>query len=154
MKAALARFAVLFTTTTFLSFGGTVLTLTCIPSSEAGACVPGLSSQILIDIADAGGTNVDLTFTNNGPVVSAISDIYFHTITSDQFSWMENHAEGIGVNFSDPTTDTAGSNLPRGNSLVPQFETSWHLHNEPGIEDAIDVGETLTVRAPGSFNEL
>src|SRR5687768_3094553 len=120
MKAALARFAVLFTTTTFLSFGGTILTLTCIPSGEAGACVPGLSSQILIDIADAGGTNVDLTFQNNGPITGAISDIYFDTTTANQFSWMENHVEGPGVNFQDPTTDNAGSNFARSNSLVPQ----------------------------------
>lgn len=109
-----------------------------------------LGNQLIMEVTEGGADNVLFTFTNNGPLESSITRVYFDDAPSNLLASIDIGAESPGVNFSlnanpsnladaevDPhrffATDSA-------NSVVPRFNN--------GINHSAEVpGEFLTISA-------
>lgn len=103
-------------------------------------------AQMLVNISDAGGNNVLLTFTNTGPYASSLTDIYFDD--ADLFSAI------TAINDSDPgvsfSLNAAPPDLPGGNNLATPFITSAGLSmdSDPPVQpNGVNPGESLGVIA-------
>lgn len=75
------------------------------------------AGQYLVDVT-AAGAQVQFIFTNSGPAASSIADIYFD---DGSLLGIANIINGPGVSFSQGASP---ANLPGGNAIFPQFETT------------------------------
>jgi len=90
----------------------------CIPPYTNPLNVPIGEAQLFVDVSDPGGNQVLFTFTNIGPHPSSITDVYFDDGGLLGIASINN---GPGVMFSQGATPPE---LPRGNNLIPKFETT------------------------------
>ena len=110
-------------------------------SGDPGAIAAQFSVEVTDDFEDKVGEQVLFTFRNNGPLPSIIADIYF-----DDGALVEiaNIINSSGVNFFDPANP---ANLPGGENVVPEFETSgdFSADFEKGAGNGVDPGESVGI---------
>jgi hypothetical protein len=103
-----------------------------------GTCVASAPSQLTVDVtASTIGVNnaVSFVFGNQGSVQSNIEQIFFDS-TPTLFNYgIFATAESAGVDFGNLV---AGGNLPRGNTLTPNFNTDVSITKKGGKENGID----------------
>lgn len=73
---------------------------------------PAVAGQMTVDITDAGGGQVLFTFSNAGPLASAIEQINFDDSASNLLGAFVSLSPSMGVNFAEDL-----ANLPQGNSI-------------------------------------
>lgn len=102
-----------------------------------------VSSQLSVDVTDAGGGYVDFTFYNNVGTASSICDIYFDDGTLLGISSITD--SGAGVAFDDPANP---ADLSGGNAV--NFETTQSFSadsNAPVSPNGVDsASEWVTIR--------
>jgi hypothetical protein len=114
----------------------------CISNNIGGDCTIG-EAQLLIDVTDPGGGQVEFTLTNLGPDASSISDVYF-----DDGSLL-----GIATIMNTPTMvefslGATPPNLPSANNASPPFVTSsgFSTDSDPPVEPlGVNPGEMLAI---------
>lgn len=79
---------------------------------------PDVSGQLKVTVSDAGPGKVDFKFTNEGPVQSSITGIYFD---DGSLLGISDVTSSAGVSFSQ---GGAPPNLPGGNLASPAFQTT------------------------------
>jgi hypothetical protein len=121
-------------------FGYTV-NFYCISDVDGGIAAVG--NQLTVDISDPGNGQVLFTFSNTGPIDSTITEIYFDDGTLLGISSL---IENLGVDFV--AEEGKPSNLPGGNNIDPDFETTQFFLAEavpPPAHTGIDPGESLGI---------
>lgn len=88
----------------------------CISNNSTANCDLG-ESQLFVDVTDAGSNQVLFMFTNSGPDLSSITDIYFDDGTLLGIASIDNSS--FGVSFSQGASPR---NLPSGNAI--DFKTT------------------------------
>lgn len=138
--AALALCAVAPARAELVSFG-----FHCISSGVSAACATG-QSQFVLDVTDvfsgSSAGQVLFTFRNTGPAASSITDLYFDDGTLLGIAAVRNSA---GTNFSQ---GAAPGNLPGGNSMTPQFQTTAGFSadsNPPTQPNGANPGEQIAI---------
>jgi hypothetical protein len=89
----------------------------CLTNNLAGDCAIG-EAQLSVDVTDQGGGVVRFTFSNSGPAISGISEIYFD---DGSLLALASVIDGPGVNFE---PDASPPNLPGGQNAVPPFQVT------------------------------
>jgi len=87
--------------------------------------------------------HLSFIFLNLGPIASSICDVYFDSGPLQSISSIFD--SGAGVSFDDPATP---GDLPGGNSITPQFDTSTGLSadsNSPVSANGVGLGEWLVI---------
>lgn len=114
-----------------------VYTFGCITNNNAGNCSAG-QAQLAMDVSSFGG-GVRFTFSNTGAVASSVEQVFFDDgVLAGAAVTIQN---GLGVSFSQ---DGSAGNLPGGNSITPQFDTSFSFSaNPPPSMNGVNPGETL-----------
>lgn len=100
-------------------------------------------SQLFVDVTDAGNNQVLFKFTNVGPNASSITGIYFDDGSLLGIASIADN--GAGVNFS---TGATPGDLPGGNSISPQFETTAGFladSDEPVQPNGVNPGEFVSI---------
>ena len=102
-----------------------------------------VSSQLSVDVTDAGGGQVNFKFLNNVGIDSSITDIYFDDGTLLGVASIFD--SGGGVAFSE---DATPPNLPGGNGADPDFDATFSADSDPpaapnGVDSA---SEWVTIR--------
>ncbi len=116
----------------------------CITNNMAGDCNIG-EAQLTVDVTDAGGGQVLFTFNNSGPEDSSITDVYFDDGSVASISDIDSIINSVGVSFSQ---GAAPPDLPGGNSISPQFNTTMGLNADsdpPTQPNGVNPGESLGV---------
>ncbi len=121
----------------------------CISNNNATDCAIG-EAQLSVDVTDAGGSQVLFTFSNSGPLLSAITDVYFDDGTLLGIAGLidlDDNALGpfgdAGVDFS---TGASPADLPGGG--VVGFVTTAGFSADadaPVAFEGVDPGETLGI---------
>ncbi len=115
--------------------------LTCI-TNNSGVCA-SLAPQLLIDVTNPGSNKVLFQFTNNGPIASSMTQLYWDDNASVLLS-VSAITEGPGTDYS-----AGGSppNLPAGNTV--SFSADFRVTpDSPVSPNGIGISEFLKV----SFN--
>jgi hypothetical protein len=115
-------------------------TFECITFNGANCATIG--SQFEVDVTDAGSNQVLFTFTNNGPVVSSITDVYFDDGTLLGIAAVQ---DGAGTDFEQGASP---GDLPGGNALDPDFQTTAGFSADseaPITENGANVGESFSI---------
>lgn len=113
-----------------------------------------ISNNSVVNAATAGqfsvevtgvGDDVLFTFTNTGPALSSITDVYFDDgVLQNVVSISES---GAGVNYSEGASP---GNLPGGNSLTPPFNADRRFFsldsNSPTQPMGVNPGEWISIR--------
>lgn len=125
----------------------------CITNLNASSCAAGeaqLSVEVLED--DLGARFV---FTNDGPVASSITDVYFDDGTLLGIAAIDN---GPNVSFSQ---DASPPNLPGGNNASPPFEVTAGFSADsdaPVLANGVNPGESLAIlfylQGTGTFADV
>ncbi len=89
----------------------------CISGNNVTSCADG-EAQVLMDVVDIGGGEVEFLFYNTGPESSSITDVYFD---DGALLGISNINNMVGVSFSAPAIP---SNLPSANNASPPFVTT------------------------------
>lgn len=117
----------------------------CISSGVAAACAAG-QSQFVMEVTDvfSGSSTgqVLFTFRNTGTAASSITDLYFDDGTLLGIAAVRN---STGTNFSQGASP---GNLPGGNSLNPQFQTTAGFSadsNPPTQPNGANPGEQIAI---------
>lgn len=120
-----------------LTAGATVYSFDCITNNSATSCTSG-ETQLTMDVTAASG-GVRFLFSNIGAAASSVEQAFFDDgVLTGSTITIEN---GTGVVF---TQDASPGNLPGGNSISPQFDTSFSFSAEPPPStNGINPGETL-----------
>jgi hypothetical protein len=117
-----------------LSFG-------CITSTNSANCLAG-EAQLGVDVLDNGDGRARFVFTNLGPAVSSITDVYFDDGTLLGISTIQN---GSGVQFS---TGASPPELPGRNNISPAFETTAGFladSDSPVSANGVNPGDSLAI---------
>jgi hypothetical protein len=112
----------------------------CISNNNAGDCAVG-TSQLSVDVTDAGSGLVLFTFNNAGPAASVIAQVYFD---DGVLQTLESIINSAGVSFSAGATP---ANLPSGNNASPPFDATFSAGaDNPAPANGVGPGETLGIR--------
>jgi hypothetical protein len=139
-----ARNLVLVAVVSFAIFAGAspalALGFSCISNNNAGDCAAG-TSQLSVDVSDAGGGLVLFTFSNAGPLPGSITDVYFD---DGVLQTIESIINSPGVAFSEGATP---ANLPAAGNISPPFDATFSADSDAPIEaNGVNPGETLGIR--------
>ena len=118
------------------TFGFGVITANNVANVAAG------TSQLTVEVTDAGGGQVHFIFRNIGAAAMSICDVYFDDGTLLGIATINN---GAGVDFSQGASP---GNLPSGNNADPGFVATAGFvsdSNPPTQPNGVNPGETLTV---------
>jgi len=98
------------------------ISFTCIRADgfSESECLIG-EAQFSATISDAGGGEVEITFSNAGPQASIIADVYIDD-DAGVFSEITAIVDGAGTDFEE---GAAPPNLPGGNNVTPVFVASF-----------------------------
>ena len=128
-----------------------------ITNNNAGDAAIG-EAQLWVDVTSAeGGSQALFTFGNDGPYASSICDVYFDdgTLLGIADIYDNGHA---GVSF---TQDASPGNLPGGNDILPNFETTAGFSADsdpPAQPNGVNPGETLGIlfnlQSGGDFDDV
>lgn len=117
----------------------------CISPGVAAACAAG-QSQFVMEVTDvfSGSSTgqVLFTFRNTGTAASSITDLYFDDGTLLGIAAVQN---STGTNFAQGASP---GNLPGGNSLTPQFQTTAGFSadsNPPTQPNGANPGEQIGI---------
>lgn len=117
----------------------------CITNNSAANCSTG-ESQLFVDVTDAGSNQVSFTFTNTGPNLSSIADVYFDDGTLLGIASIDNSS--AGVSFSQGANP---GNLPGGNSIGFQTTAGFLADSDAPVQpNGVNPGEYLGI----TFNLL
>jgi len=100
-------------------------------------------AQLLVELVDLGGGQIEFLFTNSGPEACSITDVYFDDRCGILSGLTINNS--TGVQFSQGAIP---SNLPAANNLDPCFETTLGLSadSDPPVEhNGVNPGEYLGI---------
>jgi hypothetical protein len=112
----------------------------CVSNNNAGDCAAG-AAQLSVDVSDAGGGLVLLTFSNAGPAASSIAQVYFD---DGVLQTLESIVNPSGVAF---TAGATPANLPSGNNASPPFVATFSAGaGAPAPANGVNPGETLGIR--------
>ena len=116
-------------------------TFECITFNGANCATIG--DQFTVDVTATGNPNqVLFTFSNDGPVVSSITDVYFDDGTLLGIAAVQ---DGAGTDFEQGATP---GDLPGGNALDPDFQTTAGFSADseaPITENGANVGESFSI---------
>lgn len=117
--------------------GAAVYSFDCITNNSATNCTAG-ETQLTMDVTAVSG-GVRFLFSNIGAIASSVEQAFFDDgVLSGTTITIEN---GTGVVFAQ---DGSPGNLPGGNSISPQFDTSFSFSADPPPStNGINPGETL-----------
>jgi hypothetical protein len=135
----------------------------CITNSAPQSCADG-ETALRVNVAPGAGNSVNFTFTNLSSADSSVTEIYFDDGTLLALATVTD--SGPGVLFSQIGSASPG-NLPGGNSVTPNFQTTAGFvidtgsgGNTRGVENKLDLGgvqEFVTINftlQPGkSYND-
>ncbi len=112
-------------------------TFGCITNNSAANCAAG-EAQLTMDVSSF-GSGVRFLFSNTGAVASSVEQVFFDDgVLTGSTMTIQN---GVGVDFSQ---DATAGTLPGGNSIAPQFNTTFSFSAEPPPStNGINPGETL-----------
>ena len=111
-------------------------------TNNSGICA-SIAGQFTVNVTDPPGAgNVLFTFTNNGPVASSITDVYFDDGTLLGIAAV---TDGSGTNFEQ---GAAPPDLPAGNAVNPDFQTTagFSADSEAPVEaNGANPGESFSI---------
>ena len=117
-------------------------TFVCISANNSGIC-DSIGGQFVVDVTATGNPNQALfTFTNNGPVASSITDVYFDDGT---LLGIASVTDGAGTDFEQGANPP---DLPSGNSVNPDFETTAGFSADsesPAPANGANPGESFSI---------
>ena len=123
------------------TWGITTLSFDNISANSVGDALIG-ETQLFVDVADIGGSQVSFRFYNTGPNASSITDVYFEDGTLLGIATVIN---APGVNFSQGASP---GNLPSANQAVPPFVATAGFtadSDPPAQPNGVNPGEELII---------
>lgn len=126
-----------------------------ITNNDAGNAAIG-EAQLFVELFDPGSSRVTFMFTNTGPEVSSIADVYFDDGSLLGIASIDDSLPG--VEFSQYATP---HDLPGKNNVTPPFETTagFSADSDPpaqpnGVNPLEWLGITFDLEAGRSFTDI
>lgn len=140
MKAKLAGLALL----SAMSLTASAATFHFIPITTPGNTIlQQLGNQLTMDVTNGGADNVIFTFTNNGPLESSISRVYFDDAPSNLFASFSVGSQTPGVNFA---MNASPISLTRGDLDPYRF---WATDSAAAVRPRFENGVNNSADDPG-----
>lgn len=138
------------------------LGFSCITGNNAGDCSIG-QAQLAVDVTDLGGGQVLFSFSNAGPGLSSITDVYFDDGTLLGIAGLIDADDNVLGPFGDPgvdfSQDASPPDLPGGN-LVGFVTTAGFLaDSDPpaqlnGVNPLETLGVVFNLQFGGTFADI
>jgi hypothetical protein len=117
----------------------------CITNTSAGNCSTG-ESQLSVEVTDIGSGQVQFDFSNLGPALSSIADVYFDDGTLLGIAYLIDADDNGGDPGVDFTQGATPGNLPGGEVVNFQAIAGFTADSDPPVQpNGVNPGEMLGV---------
>ena len=130
----------------------------CVTGNSATNCAAG-EAQLSVEVTDIGGGQVQFDFTNVGPALSSIADVYFDDGTLLGIAALidaDDNGGDAGVDF---TQGASPGNLPGGGVVSFVATAGFTADSDPPVQpNGVNPGEMLGIvfdlQAGGTFADV